>query len=167
MHPDRRSTLKAITIACCLPGCSARSNSEVNMASPVNLPRNVLQDLAWSFKEPTQASPSLFVASVRAYGESVKAPVAVAELQTRFPLNSLDIEYRYAKRIESGEWVDVPVKIRIRRSSPPTYGELLHELHSVSFETLRDQDHCYFEGLVLLDRQNESGIPVYELYLGS
>jgi hypothetical protein len=133
----------------------------------MKLPRNVLPDLAWSFKEPTQANPSLFLASVRAYGESIKAPVAEAELQTRFPLNALDIEYSYAKRLESGEWVDVPVKIRIRRSSPPTYGELLYELHTASAEALRDQDHCYFEGLVLLDRQNESGIPVYELYLGS
>ena len=166
MHSDRRNALKAITVAC-LPGCSARSNSKVNVSSPVKLPRNVLPGLAWSFKEPTQASPSLFQASVRAYGESVKAPVAEAELQTRFPLNSLDIEYSYARRIESGEWVDVPVKIRIRRSSPPTYGELLYELHTASVEALRDQDHCYFEGLVLLDRQNESGIPVYELYLGS
>jgi hypothetical protein len=166
LHSTRRNALLAI-VGACTQACTARAALEATEPSTMKLPRKILPDLAWSFKEPLPTNPSLFVAALRAYGESVKAPVVDSELQVRFPLASLDIEYTYARRSESGAWVDVPVTVRVRRSSPPTYAELLFELHFSSAERLHEQDHSYFEGLWLLDKENEKGVPVYELYLGS
>jgi hypothetical protein len=165
MYFDRRTALKAIIFAC-LPGCSTRGDSERIMSSQPNLPRTILPSLAWSFKEPLPATPSLFLAALRAYGERIRSPLDEAELETRFPLNSIDVEYSYAEETESG-WLEIPATIRVRRTASFTYAELLYEIHSASADKLHDQDHSYFEGLVLLERQNETGIPVYEMYLGS
>jgi hypothetical protein len=133
----------------------------------LKLPKSVLPDLAWSFKQPLPTSPAEFAAALRAYGKEVKVPVSEPELQTRFPLPSLDVTYTYAQRGESGAWTDVPVTVRIRRAEPPTYTQLLYEVHFASAEKLKDQDHCFFEGLWLTELENERGVPVYELYLGS
>ena len=166
MQLTRRQALLLIP-ATLAQGCKVQSQPVPAQSPAMTLPRKILPDLAWSFKEPLPANPALFVSALRAYGESVKAPVVEAELQSRFPLPSLDVEYTYAKQEDSGFWTDVPVKVRISRSAPPTYAEVLFELHIASAEKLQDQDHSYFEGLWLLDREYEKGIPVYELYLGS
>jgi len=131
------------------------------------LPRKILPDLAWSFTEPVPTSFNAFLGKLRAYAEHVNAPATESELGTRFPLSAVDIEYKYSVRSSSGVWDDVPVTVRVRRSTPPTYAELLYELHAAAYDNLQEQDHCYFEGLWLVERENEKGIPVYELYLGS
>jgi hypothetical protein len=133
----------------------------------MQLPHKILPDLAWSFAEPLPTTFNTFLAELQSYGKSVNAPVTASELATRFPLSAMDIEYKYSARSSTGAWVDVPAIVRVRRPSPPTYAELLYELHAAAYDNLHDQDHSYFEGLGLIDKENEKGIPVYELYLGS
>jgi len=133
----------------------------------MQLPRKILPDLAWSFAEPPPTSLDAFLAELQGYGKSVNAPVTESELAMRFPLSAMDIEYKYSARSPTGAWVDVPAIVRVRRLSPPTYAELLYELHAAAYDNLHDQDRSYFEGLWLIERESEKGIPVYELYLGS
>lgn len=166
MNANRRKLLTLVAAMHVLV-CHARPSAAQESTVTVKLPKKILPDLAWSFHEPLPQTPALLLAALRSYGEDIKVEVNNAELQDRFPLNALDIEYKYAERNSGGDWEDIPVTLRVRRTAPPSYLELLFEIHLAAGEILKDQDHCFFEGLWLLDRQNEKGVPVYELYLGS
>ena len=50
-----------------------------------------------------------------------------------------------------------------------TYAEILWQIHKAVYENLKDKNHKYFEGLELIDEddENEKGVPLYDMYLGS
>jgi len=131
------------------------------------LPTLLLPDLAWSFAEPAPASLREFLDGLQAYAAQVEVPLDHVALARRFPQAALDVEYRLATRLDSGDWDEVPMTVRLRFPKPPTLAELLHELHRAAHPGLREVDHHFFEGLALARHENEAGVPVYELRLGS
>jgi hypothetical protein len=136
-----------------------------SMRSP--LPGQILLDLPWSFKEPVAATLAAFMSDVRNYCASINMPFNESEMSARLPVASVDVEYEYWVRRPSGEWGSTQEVIRIRPSRAPTYGELLYAVHAAAHPRLSQQDHCFFEGFRLLEREHEKGVPAYELLVGS
>lgn len=130
-------------------------------------PTSILPNLAWSFHHAAPGNVETFLAEIRQYCDGLNDAEAIALLQMHFPASALDIDYAYAVRGPNGEWDDVTETVRIRRSSPPTYLDILFELQFAAERNLAEQDHCFFEGLWLQAKEYETGIPVYRLYLGS
>jgi hypothetical protein len=144
----------------------------MNLTAPktephMKLPETVLPDVAWSFQEALSASYVDFLTALLEYGREASLPANEDELSSKLPFSFVDIEYEYGAQMLSGEWKDVTEVIRLRPPQPLTRGELLYEIHKASHGKLRDQDHCFFEGLSLVKEENEPGVPVYEMYLGS
>jgi len=139
------------------------------VASEPNVPPDkILPQLAWSFKEPVPASVEDLLKQLDAYAKSIKETVNKRELQKVFPGKQLDIQYKYAVQLPTGQWDTLKVVVRVKeRGKPLTYGEILLQLHQASHQHLKNEDHHYFEGLYRLSRPFEQGVPAYEVYLGS
>jgi len=125
--------------------------------------------LAWSFAEPIPASVEDLISRLDAYAKSIKRKLDKRELQKAFPGKRLDVEYEYrVRRSDSGPWETLKVVTRVEeRGAPLTYADILLQLHQASHKHLKDEDRHYFEGLYLLERPFEAGVPAYEVYLGS
>lgn len=135
----------------------------------VSPPSKLMPRVAWSFAEPVPASVEELTARLDAYAKSIKRRIDKRELQRVFPGKHLDVEYKYRVRhSDSGPWETVKVITRVEgRGAPLTYADILFQLHQASHKHLQDEDRHYFEGLYLLERPFETGVPAYEVYLGS
>ena len=142
---------------------SSLGASERNVAPDKMMPR-----VAWSFAEPAPASTDDLIKQLDAYASSIKRKVNKRELGRVFPGKQLDIQYNYGVQRPSGHWDTIHVVVRVKeRGKPLTFAEILLQLHEASHQHLKNDDHRYFEGLYLLDRPFEKGVPAYEVYLGS
>jgi len=131
-------------------------------------PDRMMPRVAWSFAEQVPSSTDDLLKKLDAYAKSIKSKVNTRELQTVFPGKPLDVQYNYGVQRPSGRWDTIHVVVRIKeRGKPLTYAEVLLQLHEASHRHLKNDDHHYFEGLYLLDKPFEKGVPAYEVYLGS
>jgi hypothetical protein len=137
-------------------------------------PESLLENIAWSFAEPIPDSPSDLVSAVAAYHAEINYPFDKKALTMLSPLSRLDATYSYKVEIpgktmwEDVQWKKIPVVVRIDGGGKRlTYADILWQLHKEAHKNLKDDDHHYFEGLFLLPQPLESGVPAYEVYIGS
>jgi hypothetical protein len=132
------------------------------------LEESVLDDIAWSFSEPVPGSPEELVKAVDAYHKQINFPHSAASLNLPSRALRIDATYKYYVQRENGGWDAIPALIRIDgRGKLLTYADILWQLHVKAHEHLKGQDHHFFEGLHLLPNSYETGVPAYEVYLGS
>lgn len=134
---------------------------------PKSLPREILRDLPWSFKEDPLPDLASFIESLRDYGDDIDVPLDEAGLQRLLPTSAVDVKYAYGVRAPSGEWHDAEEIVRIRSDHVLSCAELLYQIHTRVHDRLQHQDHCFFEGLSLLTESTETGVPTYEMNLGN
>lgn len=130
-------------------------------------PTDILPQLLWSIAEPIPADVADFREALARYGDDIEAGQDLSDFDTTFPSDALDIRYSYAIQKPSGSWEEKYEVVQIRADSPLTYGEIVLRLHRAAHHHLVEQDHHYYEGLELITREYESGVPVYELITGS
>ena len=129
------------------------------------VPDSIPPKLAWSFSEPIPASPQQLVEQLDAYARMLDRTLDRSELDQVFPGDKLDVNYYDSWQFSLWR---TPKVIRIAAMGEQlTYADILFRLHRRLHLELKDRDHRYFEGLYLLDRQHDPGVPVYEMYLGS
>lgn len=162
---DRRSVLYRGTVSVLLLGCGVPSRANRFARHPY--PHLILQDLAWSMAEPMPATPAALMQALDEYARSIDRTLDKTELQRRFPGRALDIRFSYAVEPSPGKWKDIGRMVAVRHASPPTYLDILFQLHRESHALLVDQDHHYFEGLLLEEPDGGKGVPRYALMQGS
>src|SRR5262245_34934581 len=130
------------------------------------LPREVLGDVSWSFRDERFADRAAFDAEVRQeqidiHGQDTWRPDEVALACPRVRIVCDDFE-------EEGEPEDDPIlDFRADDGESFTAGELLFKLHHAIAGRFYLGDHVFFEGLHLQRSPEQGGTPVYDLYLGS
>lgn len=130
-------------------------------------PTDIFPQLLWSIAEPVPADLADFRESLIRYASDIEIEQDISDFDTAFPGNNLDIRYSYAVQKPSGSWDERYEVVQIRSNAPLTYGEIVLQLHRAAHRHLVEQDHHYYEGLELITREYESGVPAYELITGS
>ena len=130
-------------------------------------PAEILPQLLWSIAEPIPADMADFREALARYAGDIEAEQDLSEFDTAFPSNALDIRYSYAIQKSSGSWEEKYEVVQIRSDSQLTYGEIVLRLHRAAHHHLAEQDHHFYEGLELITREYEHGVPAYELITGS
>jgi hypothetical protein len=166
MRQARRSAVALLLVSVISSGCEIKPETNRNK-NAVNHPENILPDVAWSFRQALPENYSAFLFELNQYAKEIGAALREVELSSKLPFSFVDIRYEYGVQSPTGVWDDVVKILRLRPSEAMTRGELLYEIHRACHAFLKDQDHCYYEGLWLLNEENEQGIPFYEMYLGS
>ena len=133
------------------------------------LPLLLLENVSWSFAEPTPLSPEALRSAAQAYAAEVGVPDPSAQLARQLPFSDVRLRYSYGLRGESGEWVDKTSELRV--VAPPaaslTGTALLWELHVACQSTVGENDHHFFEGLELVSPAEAGDPATYEVLLGS
>jgi hypothetical protein len=130
--------------------------------------KNLLQDVYWSFSEPTPSSPEGLVEAARQYAEDIDCPDPTCVLAAKLPFSDVKLSYTHWVRDESGEWEEREKQLRVVGPGGSLTGaELLWELHVACAATVGENDHHFFEGLELQDAGGKDAPPLYEVVLGS
>lgn len=130
-------------------------------------PELILPELRWSIAEPVPGDLQAFRSALVEYASEIEAEQDFSEFDLPFPGLAVDIQYTYGVQAPSGQWDHLTEIVRIRSDRPLTQGELVLRLHQAAHRHLVDQDHHFFEGLELMPRSLEPGVPAYELVTGS
>lgn len=131
-------------------------------------PMVLLQDIAWSFAEPTPATPEALISAIEKYNAKIKRPVNKQALTTLSAFTRLDVEYEYAVQKQNGQWERIHAVVNVGDGTRSlSYADILWKLHTEAHKNLADQDAHYFEGLALMGKEINSGVPAYEVHLGS
>jgi hypothetical protein len=125
----------------------------------------VLSEVRWRLGRPPIADPAAFSEQVRQYqientGEDIWWRPAACVI----PRPKVQVIYSVPER---GAPVERSVTLEADNGAWFTAGELLFKLHNATAEGLRGADHCFFEGLGLLERTEGWEVLVYILYQGS
>ncbi len=133
------------------------------------LPEVLLDNIYWSFKEPVPNSPVNLVEAVsKYYLEVFKEHLDKTLLIEQSPFFKLNVTYTYSARKPTGEWQDIPMKIRIDgRGKRLSYADILWQIHKAVYENLKNRDHHYFEGLEIIQVEDENEVPLYKIWLGN
>jgi len=130
--------------------------------------KHLLQDVYWSFSEPTPTSPEALVQAAREYAEDIDCPDPTSLLSEKLPFADVNIRYTHWVREESGEWDEKKEHLRVvGLNGRLTGAELLWELHVACASTVGQNDSHFFEGLELQDVGGQQVPPLYEVILGS
>jgi hypothetical protein len=149
-----------IAVATTLPACGGIKHHYTH-------PVEILPELAWSLAYPVPENLEAFRHALIQDGKGIGFEQDLTEFDTPFPGNALDIRYSYGVQKPSGWWETRHEIVRIRSEAPLTYGAIVFRLHQESHHRLVDQDHSFFEGLELMFREYEAGVPAYKLVTGS
>lgn len=139
------------------------------MSETTNHPPQLLPDVIWRFwQESPYDDQTTFAARVTKWGRNVAAdpsydwePDAVAIRAPR-----LRIKYFGANAQDDFEYADYEVTLASGDGRAFTNAELFFRLHNAVVQHLHGVDHCYFEGLKLVD-DSEAREPIYEMGQGS
>jgi hypothetical protein len=130
--------------------------------------KNLLQDVYWSFSEPTPPSPEALIEAARQYAEDIDCQDPTRVLSARLPFSDVKLSYTHWVREESGEWEERTEQLRVIGPGGILTGAgLLWELHVACAETVGENDHHFFEGLELQEEGGREAPPLYEVVLGS
>jgi hypothetical protein len=136
------------------------------MPDATQFPPRLLSEAIWRFwEEDPYEDQSIFTARVTEHGRRVIqpgpydwAPDAVAIRTPR-----LRVKYFGADPEDDFEYANYEVTLASSDGREFTNRELLFKLHNAVVRQLRTVDHCYFEGLELVDTAS----PIYEMQQGS
>ena len=133
------------------------------------LPEFLFENVSWSFSEPIPKSPPDLIVGVIKYYDEVYGEIFQRELLTaKSPFIRLNVTYEYAIQRASGKWDDIDETVRIDGNGTYlTYADILWQLHKAVYENVKDNNHHYFEGLDLSEDEDEEGVPIYKMWLGS
>lgn len=127
-------------------------------------PRELLDDVAWSFTGPPLASREAFVQAVADYYKELEwePEWRPDEVVLQAPRVRVTVEY----------WDDpgeLEADLTADGEEGFTAGELLFKIHNAFAAQLSQGDHHFFEGLALVKARgaNPNEPPVYEVMTGS
>ena len=114
-------------------------------------PKFLLRHIKWDFAEPVTDTLEDFLEAVRKYSEGIDQEDPTDELEAELPFQ--DVLLRVG---------DFTLRVR---GSILTPAKLLMRVHKkIGYEL---GDHCYFEGLELVNADTPSEVPEYDVLLGS
>ena len=138
------------------------------VATEQRVPKTMMPRVAWSLAQPIPASAEDLINQLESYAKSIETELNKRELQRVFPGKQLDVQYKYGVQRPRGQWDTIQVVVRVKaRGKRLTFAEILFQLHQAAHQHVKNDDHHFFEGLYLLERSFERGVPAYEVYLGS
>jgi hypothetical protein len=143
-------------------------------------PRDLLDEVAWSFIDPPFATQAAFVEAVRAYERETRlegedeSPWRPDEVVLWAPRVRIICEYwddpeHLTKGVTFDEETgNLQTDLTADGAEGFTSAELLFKIHNAFANYLGEGDHHFFEGLHLCGRKhNANAPPVYEVYTGS
>ncbi len=132
------------------------------------LPAELMPEVAWSFfGGELLAEQDVFVARVSAYHEKVGASGRWRPSEVAITAPRIRVGYFGVDPDEPDEYADYEVELSSTGGESFSNGELLFKLHNAVAESLRDADHCYFEGLELVEPGAGDSPPLYRMRQGS
>ena len=140
-------------------------------------PRELLDDVAWSFTDPPFASREAFVQAVAGYYTDLEWEFEWRpdEVVLRSPRVQVRVEYwDDPEELLPGvtfdeDTGDLVADLTAAGEEGFTAGELLFKIHNAFAPQLSEGDHHFFEGLELVKNRdaNPNEPPVYEVMTGS
>ena len=132
------------------------------------LPARLIPEVAWSFSGGAPlAEQDTFEARVAAYQERVGASGNWRPFEVAIGVPRIRVRYFGVDHEEPDEYADYEVELPSASGESFTNGELLFKLHNAVVGSLRDAEHCYFEGLELNEPGAGDRPPLYEMRQGS
>ena len=125
-------------------------------------PRDLMQDVCWSFTGPTFTDQAKFVEAVRQYGREIRGECIWDPDEVVLPSSRVRIEHDYAEEPDESS-----VELTTDNPTGFTAGELLFKVHNAFVDQLSEGDHVFFEGFTLMKKPRGDTPPLYEIDLGS
>jgi hypothetical protein len=127
-------------------------------------PREMMQDVFWSFRGPKFRSQAKFTQAVHKYCQTIGS-----EYDWRPEVIVLRAgRVRICPDVADVRWDEEPIaELTADNGESFTAGELLFKTHNAFVALLRDGDHVFFEGFTLARDQQDDAPPLYDLDLGS
>jgi hypothetical protein len=125
-------------------------------------PRELMQDVAWSFTGPTFSSQAEFEYAVRQYQAEIFGEQTWQAEEVVLQSPRVRVENEYEEEPE-----EAVAELIADNPGGFTAGELLFKVHNAFVGQLRDGDHHFFEGFSLAEEQVANRPPLYEIDLGS
>jgi len=133
-------------------------------AKDSSVPEALLLDVYWAFRCEPYPTREAFVRAVREYLKDIGGETASwRPKQIVLQAGRVGVCYGANDTQETGRTFELTAE----NQKHFTMGELLHKIHNSVVNELRSEDHCFFEGLDLVDELWKKGVPLYELALGS
>jgi hypothetical protein len=131
------------------------------------LPAELMHGIAWSFfgREPVEEQHAL-EALVAAYQIELGATDRWRPSDVAIEVPRIRVRYFGVNPDDPDEYTDYEAELSSANGQSFTNGELLFKLHNRVVGHLRDADHCYFEGMRLVEPAGEEP-PLYEMIQGS
>jgi hypothetical protein len=145
-------------------GNTGRRSGGKGKLDTTDLPEQVLHGLCWSFRGGEYTDRAAFDKEVKQH------QIDILERDTWFPdevvipCHQIRVVYTYW---QGEEHLDGVVELTSDGVEGFSAGELLFKLHNAVVGPLRENDHCFFEGLSLYFHQTPVKAPLYILHQGS
>lgn len=130
---------------------------------PTGYPKEVMSNTRWAFYGGKYASQEDFVRAVTQYQTDMKTEWDPEQIV--LPYKEVTILYEYRDEDEEDQ-TEEDFNLTADKDFF-TAGELLFKIHNQVVEKLENDDHHFFEGLILLSDDDNTGIPCYMLSQGS
>jgi hypothetical protein len=132
------------------------------------LPAELMPGVAWSFfGGELFEEQGVFEAAVTAYHEEVGASGRWRPTELAVSVPRIRVKYFGVDPDEPDEYADYETELSSAGENPFSNSELLFKLHNAVAASLREADHCYFEGLELIEPGGGGSPPLYEMRQGS
>lgn len=133
------------------------------------MPKELLNDVAWSFAQKRFGSLPEFAEALAEYNAEIfeKPFTDVWTNKLQLVGNRILIQYEYWNDEE--EDIIEQIMLQADNNKYFTTAELLYKVHNEVRDKLEGDDHIFFEGLGLFDNESEEypGVPYYFIFQGS
>lgn len=133
------------------------------------LPKQILNNILWSFDIDKFANRTSFESAVIQYNETIKnEPITVNFDSVVLKTPQVCIQYSYWDEVDD-DIIEPDFLLGADNQQSFTISELLFKIHNKVCEDLKNDDHHFFEGLTLWEGEhpNYPQIPLYFLQQGS
>lgn len=134
------------------------------------MPKELLNDVAWSFAQKRFGSLPEFAEALAEYNAEIfeKPFIDVWTNKLQLVGNRILIQYEYWDD-EEEDIIEEQIMLQADNNKYFTTAELLYKVHNEVHDKLEGDDHIFFEGLELFDNELKEypGIPYYFIFQGS
>jgi hypothetical protein len=145
-------------------GHTGRPTDDNRKEQLAGLPERVLHGLCWSFRGGEYADRAAFDEEVKQYQIDITGEDTWFPDEIVIPSQKIRVVYMYW---QDEKQLDGLVELTRDGGEGFTAGELLFKLHNAVVGPLREDNHCFFEGLSLHSHQAPEAAPLYVLHQGS
>lgn len=130
--------------------------------------KKIMQNILWNFGTKPFESKQTFIVELEGYNKEVTGQEFSIDLESPV-LNSTRVVIQYMFFDDQEEEIEPSFLLEADNSNFFTQDELLYKVHNVVYTKLKDQNHKFFEGLLLWEGENPNypEVPLYFVQLGS